>query len=102
MAPDHPHQRTQEQSIRARKNQLFGDDEVPDDSSAGPRKSLRDCLRETPATPLSPLVKGVLWAVGIVVLLLLAVALATGGGKKKPRARTPPATSAAPVASRLA
>jgi hypothetical protein len=97
MAPDHPHQRTQEQSIRARKNQLFDKDELPDDLSAGPRKSLRDCLRETPAAPLSPIVKVILWAIGIVVLLLLAAALATGGGKKKPRPKT---SSAAPVASR--
>jgi hypothetical protein len=101
MAPDHPHQRTQEQSIRARKNQLFDKDELPGDSSAGPRMSLRDCLRATPAAPLSPMVKGILWAVGIVVLLLLAAALATGGGKKKPRPKTSPATSAVPVASRL-
>jgi hypothetical protein len=98
MAPDHPYHRTQEQSIKARKNQLFDSDE-PVESSSGPRKSLQDCLRETPAAPLSPMVKAILWAIGVVVLLLLAVALATGGGKKKPQ---PKATSAAPSASRWA
>jgi hypothetical protein len=98
MAPDHPHHRTQEQSIKARKNQLFDSDE-PVEATAGPRKSLQDCLRETPAAPLSPMVTAILWAIGIVVLLLLAVALATGGGKKKPQ---PKATSATPVAPRLA
>ena len=95
MAPDHPHHRTQEQSIKARKNQLFDADEPVE--SSGPRKSLQDCLRETPATPLSTMVKAILWAIGAVVLLLLAVALATGGGRKKPQSK---ATSAAPVASR--
>jgi hypothetical protein len=91
MAPDHPHQRTQEQSIKARKHQLYEDDEPI--RTAGPRKSFQDCLRERPADPLSPLVKGILWVVGSVVILLLVAALATGGGKKKARPRTADAST---------
>ncbi len=100
MRPEHPHQRTQEQSIKARKHQLYEDDEPL--FSSGPHKSFGDCLRETPADPLSLLVKAILWVVGTVVILLLIAALATGGGKKKPRPKQAPATSAAPSRVRSA
>ena len=79
MAPDP--QRTQEQSIKARKNDLFEADE-PVGGPVGPRRSFQECLRTTPADPLSTLVKALLWVVGTVVILLLVAALVTGGGKK--------------------
>ena len=91
-----PHQRTQEQSIKARKHQLFEVDE-PLDVATGPRRSFQECLRTTPADPLSPALKAVLWVVGSLVVLLLIAALVTGG-QKKPRPGPvstvgPPATS---------
>ena len=95
MAPDPPQQRTQEQSIKARKHQLFEADEPLD---AGPRRSFRECLRTTPATPLSPPLKALLWTTGTIVVLLLIVALATGGNKKpKPR----PNNASAPTSPAL-
>jgi hypothetical protein len=83
MAPEP--QRTQEQSIKARKRELYEDDEpIPD--STGPRRSFRECLRTTPADPLSTLFKALLWVVGTLVILLLLAALATTGQKKpKPK-----------------
>jgi len=83
MALDPPDQRTQEQSIKARKHDLYDDEP---DLSTGPRRPFRDCLRETPADPLSTPIKALLWAVGTIVILLLIAALVTGGNKKpKPR-----------------
>lgn len=79
MAPDHPHPRTQEQSIKARKHQLFETDEAV---AAGPRQSFAECLRQTPAAPLSGPLKAGLWAVGTLVIFLLAAALATSGNRK--------------------
>jgi hypothetical protein len=79
MAPDPP--RTQEQSIKARKHELFEADE-PLDGSNGPRRSFQECLRTTPADPLPTLLKGLLWTIGTIVILILIVALATGGHKK--------------------
>lgn len=75
MAPDH--QRTQEQSIKARKHQLFEADSV----DVGPRATFREVLRRTPADPLSTPVKAILWAIGIVVLLLLVGALIKAGAR---------------------
>jgi hypothetical protein len=79
MAPE-PHQRTQEQSIKARKHELFEADEP--DGSTGPRRSFQECLRTTPADPLSTLLKALLWTVGTIVILLLIAALVTSGTKK--------------------
>ena len=83
-------QRTQEQSIKARKNELFEVDR-PVGAPTGPRRSFRECLRTTPAAPLSPAVRALLWVAGVVVVLLLLAALVTTGSKKpkpkpKPRA----------------
>jgi hypothetical protein len=76
MAPDPPHQRTQEQSIKARKHQLFEADEPLD---SGPRRPFKECLRTTPADPLSTPLKALLWTLGTVVVLLLIFALAKSG-----------------------
>jgi hypothetical protein len=85
MAPEPPNQRTQEQSIKARKHDLFDADE-PVERSSGPRRSVQDCLRQTPADPLSTPLKALLWTLGTVVILILIVALATSGtNKPKPK-----------------
>jgi hypothetical protein len=96
MAPEP--QRTQEQSIKARKRELYEDDE-PLDASTGPRRSFRDCLRTTPADPLSIPLKALLWVMGTLVILLLLAALATSG-QKKPRPKSA-SGFAPPPAARL-
>jgi hypothetical protein len=88
MAPDPSDQRTQEQSIKARKHELFEIDQS--DAPTGPRRSFQDCLRETPPDPLSIPLKALLWTVGTIVILLLMIALVTGGNKK-PKSRSPKA-----------
>lgn len=89
-APE-PHYRTQEQSIKARKHQLFETDE--DHSQSAPRRSFAQCLRETPADPLSPTLKTSLWVVGTLVVLLLLAALAQSV-TRKPRPRPRPTVGA--------
>ncbi len=79
--PDEPRQ-TQEQSIKARKNQLF-DDHAPA-PDLGSSKPFKDFLRDTPAAPLSGGTKAVLWTAGVLVALLLVAALMKGLGGSKP------------------
>ena len=98
MAVNPPDQHTQEQSIKARKHQLFEVD-TPLDGSTGPRRSFQDCLRETPAEPLSTPLKALLWTLGTIVILLLVLALATGG-TRKPKPKSPNALAPA-AASRV-
>jgi hypothetical protein len=62
----------QDQSIKARKNELFVGEQVEE---TGPRKKLRDYLKETPAAPLSKNVKLSLWGSAVPVVLLFVVAL---------------------------
>jgi hypothetical protein len=96
MAPD-PHHRTQEQSIKARKHQLFEDEDLA--SASGPSLPFPELLRVTPAEPLSPAIKALLWVVGtLVVLMLLAALLNAGGGRKAPKT---PAASVAPASLTL-
>ena len=89
MAPPDPHQRTQEQSIKARKHQLFESDES---TESGPRQSFAETLRTTPADPLSPPIKAGLWVLGTLVILLLLAAFAKVG-TKKPTPKKRPATA---------
>lgn len=93
--PPEPHGRTQEQSIKARKHQLF---EVESVEKRPISRTFQDCLRETPADPLSTPIKALIWVVGTVVVLLLVAAFATGGNRK-PR---PKPTTAAPSVTRAA
>lgn len=88
--------RTQEQSIKARKRDLFDADIPSSTTPIGPRRSFLDLRKETPADPLSPLVRALLWTVGTVVVLLLVAALATGG-PKKPRPKPVAGTTPPPV-----
>jgi hypothetical protein len=84
MAPEmHPHRETQEQSIKARKTELF--EEESRDGEGGPIRPFRAYLETTPAAPLSLGVKASLWTTGVLVGLLF-VAGAAGG---KTRAKVP-------------
>ena len=88
MAASNPPDRTQEQSIKARKHQLFGADD--DQARSGPRPTFAELLRVTPADPLSPLTKGILWTVGALVILLLLAAFATVATRTRARPRPRP------------
>ena len=82
MAPDTPiPQTSQEQSIKERKQELFAEEPVLVEH----RESFETYLKTTPPAPLSGLAKGILWAVGVLVVLLLIAALSSG------RARVPAA-----------
>ena len=86
MAAETPKRReSEEQSIKARKKELF-EEQTPDVSLSGPRKPVKVYLQQTPAMPLSPGVKVALWILGVVVLLLFLAALMTRGGRtQRPR-----------------
>jgi len=78
--------KSQEQSIKARKKELYFEEEYVD---SGPRKTFREYLRETPATPLSKHVKLMLWGSAAPVLLLFLGALLTiKGSIAKPPERS--------------
>ena len=70
MAPESP--REQEQSIKARKHELFAQEQ-----EYGPQRPFSAYLKETPATPLTGVQKGILGAVLALVVLVLLAALAT-------------------------
>jgi hypothetical protein len=65
--------REQEQSIKARKREIFDEEE----QSFGPRIPFADYLAMTEATPLSTGQKAMLWGIGALVVLLLVAALLT-------------------------
>jgi hypothetical protein len=71
MADKHQNE-TQEQSIKARKNELFEEEAPVFLNSSRP---FRDFLRETPAEPLSGAAKAMLWVAGVIVAVLLVAAL---------------------------
>jgi hypothetical protein len=86
--------REQEQSIKDRKKLIYDDDPKPISATVG--KPFALYLRETPAEPLSGLMKAALWAAGVVVILLLAGAL---WKTTQPKAKAAPSqkTGAAPA-----
>ena len=49
-------------SLKARKDLFFDDTPIASSDSDAPRKPFKDYVRETPAAPLSPLIKAGLWA----------------------------------------
>jgi hypothetical protein len=63
----------QEHSIKARANELF----VEEAPIAAPTatKPFEVYLRETPAQPVSPAIKVILWILGFIVVVLLLMAL---------------------------
>jgi hypothetical protein len=73
---------TQEQSIKARKNELFEEEARNAEEGVGPVRPFRAYLRETPAAPLSLGVKASLWGTGAVVGLLFVAAIAGGHGTR--------------------
>ncbi len=83
MPPDTPiPQASQEQSIKERKRELFAEEPVLVEH----RESFETYLKTTPPAPMSGLARGILWAVGVLVVLLLIAALAAD---KSPRAGRP-------------
>ncbi|HMB06238.1 MAG TPA: hypothetical protein VKP69_21200 [Isosphaeraceae bacterium] len=84
MAPEtHATRReTQEQSIKARKDELFEGRPRGVEGGGGLRRPFRAYLYETPAAPLSLGVKASLWGAGAVVGLLFVAAIAGGHGTR--------------------
>lgn len=65
----------QDQSIKVRKSQLFEPSTQFDSPVVRP---FTEYLRTTPPAPLSTTVRGVLWAVGVLVVLLFLAAMLFG------------------------
>ena len=72
----------QDQSIKARKWQLYEEKTRVD---TGTVKPFSVYLKDTPGAPLSPVARATLWAVGVVVVLLFVAAILMGGPRPKPR-----------------
>jgi hypothetical protein len=70
MAPESP--REQEQSIKARKREIFEEEQ-----QLGPQRPFSAYLKSTPAMPMTGMQKGILGAVLALVVLLLLAAFAT-------------------------
>ena len=71
MASERQNMSEQEISIKAREHELYVQDP---DTNAKPVKPFAVYLRETPAEPLSPTTKAILWMLGTVVGLLFLAA----------------------------
>ncbi len=77
----------QESSIKTRANEVFSEEQ-----ESSPIKAFGEYLQNTPATPLSPELKALLWVVALVVLLLfIGAILRIQRGGRRPRAPIPPA-----------
>jgi cytoskeletal protein RodZ len=97
MSAAHRDEPEQEISIRRREHELFRSH--ADESQEGPTRPFAEYLRETPAPPLSPGVKAVLWALAVVVALLFAAALWRSISRTNARAPKKPKTAPAASAS---
>jgi hypothetical protein len=96
MASETPASReTQEQSIKARKHELFQPEAAPA-ASAAPRKTIKQYLRDTRPVPMAPTVKVALWVAGVLVVLLFVASLVSIA-LRPPRRPQRPRSSAAPV-----
>ncbi len=78
---------SEEQSIKERARLIYEDEPIASGPST-PRKPFSEYLKETPPTPLSGMVKAILYALGIVVTLLLIAALVKGPKSKTPQNKT--------------
>jgi hypothetical protein len=86
----------QDRSIKARKTQLFeAEDGLADASALG--KPFKAYVLTTPAAPLSPFVKGLLWTVAGLVTLLFLVAMYHGLGSRHHHRRRRPAPAHPPA-----
>lgn len=80
--------REQEQSIRARKELLFEEDDLPARGpAAAPTRPFPDYLRTTPAAPLSGVTRAMLWGAGLLVVVLFVASIFKGGASKAPRGK---------------
>jgi hypothetical protein len=78
MAPEIP--REQEQSIKARKKELF---DAETRSDTGPRRRFSEYIRTTDPAPLPQRLRIGLWALGALVLLVFLTALLTIPGPRR-------------------
>ena len=69
-----------EQSIKARKSELFQGNPAP---ILSPLKPFPDYLRDTPPTPLTKTTRVVLWTVAVMVGLLFLIALTSSRGHRR-------------------
>ena len=76
-------QEQQDQSIKARKYQLFEEHE----QTGGAVKPFTEYVRATPPAALSPVMKAVLWGVGALVVLLFLAAFLVGRPPKHLKTR---------------
>lgn len=88
----------QERSIKDRGNALFVEPGAQD-ADRTPAKPFAVYLRETPADPMSPGVKALLWVIGVVVFLLFAASLwrIQHRSRLKPKSEAPAVGAAWPL-----
>jgi hypothetical protein len=96
MASERQNMSDQEISIKAREHELYVRASPKTDPK--PVKPFPVYLRETPAEPLSPTTKVILWTVGIVVAMLFLASL----WRVSHRPPTKPSTRTAPSESKAA
>jgi hypothetical protein len=94
MASERQNMSEQDISIKAREHELY----VPDPETGKPVKPFKVYLRETPAEPLSPTTKAILWVVGTVVALLFLAACWRAAMQHAPTSRTRSSRPAAKAA----
>jgi hypothetical protein len=92
MRPERRNLPEQERSIKDREQELFVE-EREEPPPRPPVKPFAIYLRETPADPIVPEVKVILWVVGVVVLVVFVAALwrMQRGSRTRPRASPKPA-----------
>jgi hypothetical protein len=85
----------QDQSIKARKVQLFEDNKV--EEVVETRRPFSYYVLQTPPSPIAPGVKAALWATGVLVVLLFLAALLIGP-HQRPKRRHAALTPVRPAA----
>jgi hypothetical protein len=86
MASERQNMSEQEISIKAREHELYV--RQASETDAKPVKPFEFYLRETPAEPLSPATKAILWVIGAVVALLFLAACWRAATRNAPASRT--------------
>jgi hypothetical protein len=87
----------QERSIKAREHELYAKPLSETDAQA--TKPFPDYLRATPALPLSPATKTMLWVLAVVVVLVFLAAIWRASQHRGPRARNKAAPASVPSAT---